>query len=83
MKTDRQEELEKDLIDLLYDIKDLTWTLQARSILLWLKRKGAVLKVEKELPTRMLHLTRTLQECYYLGKQDMLKAGFTATEDLI
>ncbi len=56
---------------------------EASILLRYLKHQGAVLKVERELPTVQRNPGRDTYGNMRETQQDMLKAGYTATERLI
>lgn len=48
-----------------------------------LSEAGVVIRVDKELPTRFLIITRSPQNAYEQAERDMLTAGYVATIPLI
>ncbi len=64
------------------DVKeqDRVW---ADELIKYLHSQGVVRKVERELPSRFLIITRSPQNAYEQAQRDMLKSGYVAVEPLI
>jgi hypothetical protein len=79
---DKREEIERETATLLYEVRGMTWQLQARAVLRLLSKYGVVMKVEGELPN-CGHLTLTASRYTIDAQCPLLKAGYTLVKPLV